>query len=134
MLLLDTHVVHWLAVDAPNFGRQCRARLQSAKRDDIVVSAVSIWELGLLVRKGRLRPPLGTDVRTFTSRLAATQIGMVDLDLAAVLDAEDLPDFHDDPADRFLVATARVRDLTFITADWRILNWKGRLARMDAET
>ena len=55
----------------------------------------------------------------------------VDGDIAIA--AAQLGDFHDDPADRFIVATASLAGAALITADQRILDWKGTLRRQDAE-
>ena len=94
------------------------------------VSAISFWEVALLVRKGRLRleQSLGVWRRDLLGR------GVIELPLggATCIAAAQLGYFHADPADRFIVATARELGATLLTADDKILAWSGRLDRRDA--
>jgi PIN domain nuclease of toxin-antitoxin system len=96
----------------------------------LAVSAISFWEVALLVRKGRLRleQSLGVWRRDLLGR------GVIELPLggATCIAAAQLGYFHADPADRFIVATARELGATLLTADDKILAWSGRLDRRDA--
>ncbi len=84
----------------------------------------------MLVARQRLRisQPLGLWRREWL------QQGLVELPVTGAIgiDAALLADFHADPADRWIVATARELDATLLTADDRILAWPGRLDRRDA--
>lgn len=119
-LLLDTHVWFW-ALQAPEkLGKASRAALADLK-NDLHVSPVSTLELGQLVSVGRieLRGTLDAWVRR---GLPALDLHSLDLTHPIALLAYALPgEFHKDPADRMLVATAIHHGLTLVTADERLL-------------
>ena len=96
----------------------------------LAVSAISFWEVALLVRKGRLR--LERSLGVWRRELLGG--GVIDLPLggAGCIGAAELENFHADPADRLIVASAREISATLLTADEKILDWPGRLDRRDA--
>ena len=118
-LLLDTHIWIWSLLEPARLSRRVRAELESPE-NELWLSPVSTWELLVLIEKGRVsvdKDPIAwvTDVaRTVTTREAA-----LTHEVAIESRAIDLP--HQDPVDRFLAATARVYDLTLVTADARLL-------------
>jgi PIN domain nuclease of toxin-antitoxin system len=131
LILLDTHCVLWLDQADQRMGRQARSRAEAAIRTgDLAVSAISFWEVAMLAGKGRLK--MGRSLRLW--RRDWLQQGMIELPLSGAIgiEAAALADFHADPADRWLVATAREVGATLLTADERILAWPGRLDRHDA--
>ena len=83
----------------------------------------------MLHAKGRIR--LSRDVRSWRARLLRDGLVEIPADGDIALLANELKDFHGDPADRIIVATA-LGGHTLITADRRILSWGGRLCRLDA--
>jgi PIN domain nuclease of toxin-antitoxin system len=87
------------------------------------LSAISIWEVTLKVRKRRL--DLNPSIETWLqSALRRSLITVIPIDAEIARAANSLPDpFHEDPADRFVVATARLRDLTVVTSDNEILRY-----------
>lgn len=87
----------------------------------LLVSAVSVWEVSLLVAKGRIA--LGMELGPWlASGLRPPGYQAVALSAAAAQDSALLPgELHADPADRFLVATARELQATLVTADRRLL-------------
>lgn len=94
-------------------------------RDPIALSAISVWEVSLKLRKGRLTlfAPLDQWL-AITLRPAFVHVLPIDADIAR--GANELPgDFHGDPADRFIVATARKHNLTIITSDGLIRRYSG---------
>ena len=97
---------------------------------DLAISAISLWEIALLVRKERLRleQSLGVWRRDLLGR------GVIELPLggATCIAAAQLEYFHADPADRMIVATVQELGATLLTADEKILAWPGRLDRRDA--
>lgn len=123
MILLDTHVlVRYLAGDI-RLGKRAVASIDRALHgDELFVSAITFWELAMLVGKGRLE--LETSVSVF--RTFATRQGIQEepIDGVVGIEAAELPDSHGDPADRILVATALLRGLTLVTADEVLLGWK----------
>lgn len=125
-LLLDTHVWIWALERAPQRVHPdvLDAIDQAALDGAVFVSAVSAWELALLVRKGRLA--LSRDIGGWIAAAReAPGVRIVPLDLDAALESVALPGLEDhaDPADRFLVATARVLGARLVTCDERLLRY-----------
>ena len=133
MILLDTHVALWFTVGSDLLGKHSRriAR-QAAAESQLAVSAVSFWEIALLITKRRLR---SSDSAEITRRLIL-DAGVNELPLTgeiAIL-AGELDGLHADPADRFIAATAIVHDAILMTADDRLLRWRHNVGRHNAET
>jgi PIN domain nuclease of toxin-antitoxin system len=131
MLLLDTHALIWLVEGSKRLGRRS-ARLadDALARDELAVAAISFWEVAMLARQQRIAidlPP--SEWRLRVGRLGVHEIPLTgDVGIAATV----LPDFHADPADRFIVASAQALDAGLMTADERVLRWPGPLVRHDA--
>ena len=121
--LLDTHVWIWTQEQPDALGPASRALLE-ATAEELWVSAVSSLEIARLVAGGlvELRGSLDRWVRSAVDSIEARSI---DVDHRVAIEAYELPGrFHKDPADRLLVATARLHDLTLVTADERILAYR----------
>lgn len=124
--LLDTHIlVWWVHNDIGKLSKaQSHALAASGEADEPVgLSAISLWELAMLRQRGRLNTtkPLDDLIRDVESHTLVSIIG-----LDGVIAAESVrlgEDFHRDPADQIIVATARCHDLTLVTADERIRRW-----------
>ena len=120
-LLLDTHVwVWWLTPGSPLSSAERGAVDASAERRELFLAAISLWEARMLYAKRRLELPL-----PFAQwlRQAADErvVTVLPLDAETVIALDDLPpSFHGDPADRLIVAAARVRRLPLATRDARI--------------
>jgi PIN domain nuclease of toxin-antitoxin system len=104
MILLDTHVwVRWLDTESNPLPNGLVQLIESA--DQLTVSAITCWEIGWLVKKGRLT--LSIPLREWLD-LALDQSGVaclpIDRDIAVL--ASELPEHHRDPADRMIIATA----------------------------
>ncbi len=129
MILLDTHVLVHYASDDRKLGKRARAAIdRTLARDEVFVSALSFWEVAMLVAKDRLT--LDTTVPAFRAATLATGIQEEPVDGEIAITAGELADHHGDPADRMLVATALVRGLTLLTADTILLGWKLRGLRI----
>jgi PIN domain nuclease of toxin-antitoxin system len=121
-LLLDTHVWIWSQESPEKLGKEARRLLVDGKSTNHVAT-VSVLELARLVAAGDifLNRPLPAWVETAVEELHAEELAM-SREIAA--EAYALPgEFHRDPADRILVATARRESLTLLTADARILSY-----------
>src|SRR5262245_48195616 len=122
-LLLDTHVWYWFAEGKKDrLARSVPGKIERAVgTGDAFISAISAWELGMLVSKRRL--VLATDVANWidaTREPPGVQVADVTAEIA--LDASRLTGpFHGDPADRLIVATARSLGAALVTCDERIL-------------
>lgn len=114
-LLLDTHVWLWSLAAPDKLERKVRSRLQQA-RDAVWLSPISVWELLVLAERGRLR--LDAEPRAWV-REALEQAPLQEAVLSheVALRSREVALPHPDPADRFLVATALVYELTLVTAD-----------------
>jgi PIN domain nuclease of toxin-antitoxin system len=122
-LLLDTHIWIWSLV-APE-------RLHDHVRDALIapdterwLSPVSVWEALLLVERGRIRPE-GAARPWVESLLRAVPCREAPLTHEIALASRALALTHEDPADRFLAATAQVHGLTLVTADERLIGAHG---------
>ena len=132
MIVLDTHVAIWIASNNPALGKQSRALAQAALGQDLLsVSAISFWEMALLITKGRFKSlDSAAEVREQILRGGVNELPLTG---EIALRAVDLGNLPGDPADRFIVATAIVHGATLMTADERPLKWKHGLKRVNAE-
>lgn len=124
-LLLDTHVWFWLVRgNAEKLKPELVARLEDAARlRPLLISVISVWEIALLASRSRIR--LSVPVQDWVdAALARPEFALVGLEPRVAVESCHLPgDFHADPADRFLVATARANDAALVTSDLRILRY-----------
>jgi PIN domain nuclease of toxin-antitoxin system len=115
-LLLDTHIWLWLLQDPRRLGPHTFQALQDTK-NELWLSAISTWEALTLNSKGRIH--IKGDLTEWLARATAgTQEAPLTHEIALVASQMSL---HQDPADRFLAATALVLDLTLVSADDRLL-------------
>ena len=123
-LLLDTHVWLWLALGLAGKIAPAALRVleETARSSGLMVSIISIWELVLLVARDRVVLPLPLNDWVGLA-LSRPEIRLVGLSRPnTVIDSVSLPgEIHADPADRFLIATARNRRATLATHDDRII-------------
>jgi PIN domain nuclease of toxin-antitoxin system len=130
-VVLDTNALIWTLDDQRELGRRSRREIEQALRDSrLTASAVSFWEVAMLVARKRLT----LDRPVSRWRLDALRAGIaeVQLDGELAVDSVDLAGLHNDPMDRFIVATAIRTKATLITSDRTLLSWKGPLACIDA--
>ena len=130
-IVLDTNALIWLVSGSSNLGTESRELVDQAILDnELFVSAMSFWEIGVLVAKGRilLYMPM------FEWRRMALSHGMVEVpltgDIAMISTAHDGLPY--DPADRIIATTAMVIGGKLVTSDRKLLRWKGDLQRHDA--
>ncbi len=120
MLVADTHALVWqLAADA-RIGRRARAQLETALAlEELCVSAVTFWEIALLVAQGRLR--LDGSASHFRWRVLEMGIRELALDGEVALHAATLAPVLVDPVDCLVAATALTQGASLLTADTRLL-------------
>ena len=117
-LLLDTHVVHWWSAEPDRVSQPAREALVSA--DELLVAAVSWYELAWLARNGRIA--INVPIRSWLESLGA-QVRTISLGPAIADAAVALPDsFPGDPADRQIYATAIEQGVKLVTKDRAIAN------------
>lgn len=125
MILLDTHCFIWWISDPEKLSSKAFEIINQEKQTgQILVSSISIWELYLLVKKGRLSLTIDTEVWLgLIESLPFLQFISIDNKIAAK--SVNLPGtFHGDPADRIIVATAREIGAIVVTADEKIRKYK----------
>lgn len=121
MVVLDTHAFIWWC-NAPD--RLSKAARQASEDADVrLVAAISVWEVGMLVAKGRLG--LDRDVATWVDEaLSLPGVQLAPLSPHIALRASILPgELHGDPADRLIVATAIEHACVLVTKDDMILRY-----------
>lgn len=120
-LLLDTHVLLWWLSDAGKLPPAIRRAVEAAGPEaPLWVSDITLWEIATLESLGRI--DLGLPLRDWLERATAPPlVRRLGITPAVAAEVAVLPDdFHRDPSDRVLVATARVLGATLATADRRI--------------
>lgn len=113
--VFDTHVWVWSAAGDP------RAEKLREFSGTAIVSAISQWEVSMLAMKGRLN--LMPDEESWFSANLESPVSLAPLTAEISLASCRLPDFHGDPADRIIVATAITLGIPLITADEKIIRW-----------
>ena len=122
-LLLDTHIWLWSSLEPPRILRRVAKELLD-QENELWLSPISVWELNFLRRKGRAKTPqdIPTWVAGSLQELRLTEAPLT-IEVALAVSALDFP--HGDPADHFLAATAKVFDLTLVTADTNLIDLRG---------
>ena len=131
-MILDTHILLGIVFEQISIGMgpAARADLETAwLRGEAAVSAISFWEIEMLVDKNRLELELSTD--NLRRNLLKDGLQEIAVDGVIGIHAASLQDFHRDPADRIIVATA-LQEHVLLTRDTQILAWSGPLERQDA--
>ena len=121
MILLDTHVLVWLAVEPRRLSRAAASAIRrAAAADGLAIASITLWELAFLFGRGRLRTH-GTIETSIQRLLDATGVTVKEITPAvAALSMQFADDFPGDPADRLIAATARAEGLALTTADERM--------------
>ena len=123
MIILDTHVWVWWAHASERLTSPQARIIQASETDVIGVSVISVWEIAKLVEYDRLELPCPLR-EWFDKALSYPGIRVVELTPEIAIRSTELPgEFHRDPADQIIVATARVYDCPLITSDDKILKY-----------
>lgn len=123
MLLLDTHALVWLASDQTQLTSAGKACVRQAA-GRLFVSSISSLEIALLVKRGRLELPLAPQAFVEAS-LHQHGVEEVPVDTAVAVASVALPDLHNDPFDRIIVATALARGLSVLSKDTVMPHYPG---------
>lgn len=128
MILLDTHALIWWVEGNRRLSRRAAAAIVA--HAPALISPISFWELAILVERGRVA--VDRDLSRWSRDLLATGSAEVaPLTPSVAISAARLPEFHGDPADRFLYATARELNIRLVSKDARIRNYARKRADVD---
>ncbi len=119
--LLDTHVWWWAISEPHKLSRTASETIGNAGAEEIFIASISIWEFAMMASRKRIS--LRIDPAEWL-KYALYQVGIrvIRLEERIALESCGLPGhFHKDPADRMIVATARIHHLTLLTKDQKIL-------------
>ena len=118
-LLLDTHIWLWSLLDPGRLAARAREEM-SDPANTLALSPLSVWEALVLAHKGRvvLHPDPWSWIR---SALTVAPVREIPVTFDVALGSQSVRLGHDDPADRFIAATAMVHGLTLVTADRSLL-------------
>ena len=121
MIVLDTHAWVWFLADPTKLSRPARAAIDAALDEEAVaVSSISCWEVALLAQRGRLE--FAIPAADWLARATALpHFTFVPVDNEIAIESVALPSaVHPDPADRFILATARSLGAALVTKDARL--------------
>ena len=124
MIVLDTHALVWLIDGDSQLSLGARALIEAARAEDgAFVSAITPWEISMLVGKGRIH--LAMPVADWMDFVFGMEgVLLAPLTAAMGVDAGTLPGtIHGDPADRIVIATARALRCPLLTSDRGILRY-----------
>ncbi|MBA3393886.1 MAG: type II toxin-antitoxin system VapC family toxin [Deltaproteobacteria bacterium] len=124
MILLDTHALLWWALDPDQLSTTAADLIAQMERRGGMASAISIWELGVKIQRGKLE--LGISIDKLAHRIERhSAVELVAVDTGIWLRSLALPWDHRDPADRVIVATALARGVPILTKDVEIRRFEG---------
>ena len=115
-MILDTCALLWLASGSKKLSRATLKEINAASV--VYVSAISGFEIAIKVAKGKLKLPHAPQ-EWFEKVVEHHGLTVLPLELNVCIAAAELPRIHDDPCDRFIITTAKLNDLTVVTADER---------------
>jgi PIN domain nuclease of toxin-antitoxin system len=123
MILLDTHIWVWWVDNSQHLTDRRRHILQDNVNSGLGISVISCWEVAKLVEYERLE--LSCPLEEWMEQAVAYPgMQLLELTPQIAIESTKLPgSFHRDPADQIIVATARVYDISLLTADSRILQY-----------
>jgi PIN domain nuclease of toxin-antitoxin system len=113
--ILDTHTFLWWNMDDPQLSTTARDFIADG-RNELFLSAASAWEIAIKCARGRLSLP-DTPMAYVTSRMAKHHLQPLPVLISHALRVFELPEIHQDPFDRLLVAQSQLEDLPILSAD-----------------
>ncbi len=115
-MLLDTHALLWWLADE-ELALETRDQIADPA-NSVAVSAASVWEISIKRALGKLAAP-----DDLPEQIRASDFAPLPIDLNHALAAGQLPQHHDDPVDRMLIAQAQIEQLTIVTRDRRFRDY-----------
>lgn len=126
MIVLDTHALIWWVNGDKQLSAKAKKAIETelSSEGQVIISAISAWEIAMLVAKGRLA--LTMDIDDWLETVASIEgVSFVSIDTDVAVQSVRLPgEFHLDPADRLIVALARHLSAPLVTADTKIREYQ----------
>ena len=123
MILLDTHTWIWSHSATKLLSDNVKKLIEKTQTDQRAIASISIWEFAMMVTKGRINVKIDPK-RWLNNSIDNSGLRVIELTPEIAMESCNLPgDFHKDPADRIIVATARAHNLTLLTKDRRIIEY-----------
>jgi len=123
MIVLDTHAWWWAVSEPGQLSRKARQLIHKTPPEQRTIASISIWEFAMMVARGRINLTVTPD-EWLDHAINSTGLTVLDLNPEIALESCKLPgNFHKDPADRIIVATARVGRSQLVTKDQKIIDY-----------
>jgi len=126
MIVIDTHILVWWVSGDQSLSKSAYQAINDTLASDreVIVSCISAWEISMLIEKGRL--VLSMDVASWLDHVSQINgVRFMSIDNEIGVKATMLPgEFHKDPADRMIVATARKLAVPLVTADAKMIQYE----------
>ena len=124
MILLDTHIWFWFVQGHPRLQDYHEQIIRNAlSQQTVAVSAFSCWEIAMMIERGRVETTLAP-LDWLRQALTPSGVQMLPLTPEIAVESVQLPgEFHRDPADQIIVATARIYNIPLLTQDSKIVDY-----------
>ena len=123
MILLDTHTWIWSHSVTKLLSDNVKRLIKKTQTDQRAIASISIWEFAMMVTKGRINVKIDPK-RWLNNAIGNSGLRVIELTPEIAMESCNLPgDFHKDPADQIIVATARTHNLTLLTKDRKIIEY-----------
>lgn len=123
MLLLDTHVWWWSLTEPENLSATAVEAIKASKPDQRAIASISVWEFAMMAAKKRIELKVSA-LKWLHQAIYHSGIRVIELSPEIAVESCNLPDnSQKDPADRIIVATARIHGMTLLTKDENILSY-----------
>jgi PIN domain nuclease of toxin-antitoxin system len=121
-VLIDTHTFLWWNIKDPQLSARAEEIISDGK-NEIYLSAASVWEIVIKTAKGRLILP-GTPAQYISSRMSLYRFRSLPIQISHAVHVYELPPYHSDPFDRLLIAQSQLESLPLLTKDDDILRYE----------
>ena len=123
MIVLDTHAWWWAVSEPGQLSRKARRLIDKTPSDQRTIASISIWEFAMMVTRGRINLAISPE-EWLDYAIHKTGLTVLDLNPKIALESCNLPgNFHKDPADRIIAATARISRSQLVTKDQKIIDY-----------
>ena len=124
MIVIDTHILIWWVSGDKKLSNAAKNIIKKTLIDsEVIISSISVWEISMLIEKERL--VISMDIESWINEVSSIEgVRFMPVDNEIGIKSTKLPgDFHKDPADRIIVATARKLAVALVTADEKIIKY-----------